>query len=258
MGRGSPCRVRVASGGSRRKASSMTTRARCHNRKTRSAAGKRWRRLRSLPAFRLPDQRVGIRSDFRCRHRSLPIRNAQRGIGRTFNWGSLQASERDALQREPRKCCGNAHMRDEYHRENRLCEHFTSLPDYWQRAGRADPRHDLILLRLLLRGDRNDEVVCYPLFGLDALDNESTQRPERLPRLPDHQTILCQSDGGWPSAVALELGTAKRISSVTVERIGAAPPSRAAPRKSASGAGGRTPLDLFARRQRASPIEVMK
>lgn len=92
--------------------------------------GERWRRLRSLPAFRLPDQRVGIRSDFHCRHRSLPIQDAQRGIGLTFNWGSLQASECDALQREPRKCCGNAHMRGKYHGENRPCEHLASLPDY--------------------------------------------------------------------------------------------------------------------------------
>jgi hypothetical protein len=88
--------------------------------------------------------------------------------------------------------------------------------------------HDIILLRFLLRGDRNDEAVCYPLRGLAALDNAITRRPEKLPRPPDHQTKLRQSDGGRPSAVTLELGTAKRISSVTVERIGAAPPSRAA------------------------------
>lgn len=109
--------------------------------------------------------------------------------------------------------------------------------------------HDLILLRLLLRGVRNDEAVCSPLFGLDALDNDAiTRRPETRSRPPAHQTKLCQS---------LELGTAKRISSATVERVGAAPPSRAA-KKFAGGAGGRTPPDLFAQCQRASHIELMK
>lgn len=229
MGRGSPCRVRVASGGSRRKASSMTARARCHNRKTRSAA---WENVgAAYAAFLLSGSLISASGSD-----PTSAADTDRSQFGTRSAGLDEPSTGAVCRLLSAMLCNASHGNAT---ATLICETNTierTAPVNILLASRIIGKgpeglthgHDLILLRLLLRGDRNDEAICYPLFGLDALDNAVTQRPETRPRSPAHQTKLCQSDGGWQSAVALELGTAKRISSATVERVGAAPPSRAA------------------------------
>ena len=43
-------------------------------------------------------------------------------------WAQERPPKQSALQSKPRKCCGNAHMRDENDVENRQCQLEASVP----------------------------------------------------------------------------------------------------------------------------------